>query len=349
MFEKDHATKKDKNADRNSNIELLRIIAMVMIVMYHQSLYGDFGKLSYYNQGWILFTSMGGKIGVDIFVIITGYYSITKIKFSYKKILMLILKMTLWSILIQYIYMRSNNVNILKSEGIKSLILAVIPFFSDKWWFMTVYILLLLISPYLNIVLNLLEKKEYLLMCCGGIFFCYVIPTATLGKLGYAKYTDPVMLFVILYAIGGYLSRFSKDIKKYLSGILLCTAIILLVYFISVIVLIRFRSFLVEESSSMFCLAIAIGIFIFFQSIPIHKRNWINAIARNTLDIYLFSEHELVRINLWMYVGAYLSTLGHSIAFIPAFCGMTLIVMIIGIVIGHVVDIISNCVIIGNR
>ena len=66
--------------ERNSNFELLRIIAMLMIVFHHFSVHGGFNyeltDISF-NRLWLYFISMGGKIGVDIFVLISGYFLIT--------------------------------------------------------------------------------------------------------------------------------------------------------------------------------------------------------------------------------------------------------------------------------
>lgn len=57
--------------NRNSAIELLRIIAMLMIVFHHFGVHGGFvfksGMISLPHL-WYNFIIMGGKIGVNIFV-----------------------------------------------------------------------------------------------------------------------------------------------------------------------------------------------------------------------------------------------------------------------------------------
>lgn len=78
---------------RNSSIELLRIISMVMIMFYHFSIHGhfDFATASVsVSRVWLNLISMGGKIGVDLFVLISGYYLISDTKsLNFKKILKL--------------------------------------------------------------------------------------------------------------------------------------------------------------------------------------------------------------------------------------------------------------------
>lgn len=49
---------------RNSNIELLRIISMLLIVSHHFSVHGDFDSLdsiTMFNKVWLQFIQLGGK------------------------------------------------------------------------------------------------------------------------------------------------------------------------------------------------------------------------------------------------------------------------------------------------
>ena len=74
---------KNKN-HRSSNIELLRIIAMIMIIAHHVSVHSGFvypGEIISFNRLWIQFIQLGGKIGVNIFVLISGYFLVVVILF----------------------------------------------------------------------------------------------------------------------------------------------------------------------------------------------------------------------------------------------------------------------------
>lgn len=65
---------------RNSNIELLRLIAMAFITVHHFAIWGYFiGKEVHTvqpNTVWLQFLEIFGKIGVDLFILITGYFAI---------------------------------------------------------------------------------------------------------------------------------------------------------------------------------------------------------------------------------------------------------------------------------
>lgn len=63
---------------RNSNIELLRIIAMFLIVMHHYSIHGfDTSALQEMPDRLVVDWFMaGGKVGVVIFVLISAYFMV---------------------------------------------------------------------------------------------------------------------------------------------------------------------------------------------------------------------------------------------------------------------------------
>ena len=71
--------------ERSSNIEMLRIIAMLLIVMHHYSLHSNFQfdpTSIQLNHVFVQSLQVGGKIGVAIFVIVMGYFSVYS---GYKK------------------------------------------------------------------------------------------------------------------------------------------------------------------------------------------------------------------------------------------------------------------------
>ena len=77
-----------KKAPRQSNLELSRILAMYLIVMHHFSVHGGVSIWSgsaplSFNFYLDQLLSTGGKIGVNLFVLITGYFLAKKFsKFS---------------------------------------------------------------------------------------------------------------------------------------------------------------------------------------------------------------------------------------------------------------------------
>ena len=74
-----------RNKLRESNMELLRILAMVFIVIFHYIYKSNFQYIEltvnnlFIKSGWFL-----GELGVNLFMLITGYY-LCKSKTSVKK------------------------------------------------------------------------------------------------------------------------------------------------------------------------------------------------------------------------------------------------------------------------
>ena len=67
---------------RRSNFELLRVIAIVFIILYHfvfyqKDIFSVITTNSVINILYSLFYA-GGKIGVALFIMITGYFMIDK-------------------------------------------------------------------------------------------------------------------------------------------------------------------------------------------------------------------------------------------------------------------------------
>lgn len=73
----------NKDKTRDSNIELLRIFSMILIVAHHFSLHGvlkEFPENPLANQSVTSFLAqviqLGGKAGVTLFIIISGYFMV---------------------------------------------------------------------------------------------------------------------------------------------------------------------------------------------------------------------------------------------------------------------------------
>ena len=83
---------------RESNFELLRIFAIIMVIIGHFNVHGNIGDLTF-NQSFISFFNILfskflslGDVSNHIFMLLTGYFLI-KSKVNYKSIIKLYLEM----------------------------------------------------------------------------------------------------------------------------------------------------------------------------------------------------------------------------------------------------------------
>ena len=136
----------DRQTDRQSNIELLRIIAMIMIAFHHFACHGNFDWQSVgatIPHLWYNFIVMGGKIGVDIFILISGYFLINSngSVFNFKRILKFWGQVFFYSIGIYIVFCAVG----VSDFGIKSLIKSLFPITFSSWWFASTYFVLYII------------------------------------------------------------------------------------------------------------------------------------------------------------------------------------------------------------
>ena len=92
---------------RNSNIELLRIIAMFLIVLSHYAVHSGVNSASLpigFNRFLLEASGLGG-IGVILFVLITGYYCINKKNpFRLKRMLSMIFQVLFYSLALYLLF-----------------------------------------------------------------------------------------------------------------------------------------------------------------------------------------------------------------------------------------------------
>ena len=145
----------NKVKSRDVNIELLRIVAMLMVVTLHclgNGLLLDNPNINIYNSVLIRLLDTFSLTANSIFLIISGYYSINS-KFNLKKILTLWGKTILYSLLIYAICRILNYITVAYDS--------FLPIFSGQYWFISAYIALYFLAPIINLVMNKLTKNQF--------------------------------------------------------------------------------------------------------------------------------------------------------------------------------------------
>lgn len=288
--------KNENKLNRNSNIELLRIISMILIVAHHFAYHGyEITELALTQNKILLdFLVLGGKIGVNIFVIISAYYLIEK-KYSWKGLLKLVISVKSYALLfLLFMIVDKERVNIL------SLLESLFPIVYGLYWFISCYTLLYMIAPFLNIFLNNVSKfllKQLILLCLVTYVFINVFMGANL-------FFSNIIWFVILYIITYYFKIYIniKSIKshKLLISSILCYIILYMsviafdvlgikysVFKDHILYFIRANSILSVVFSFRLCLY-------FFKQHP-KCNKIINYISSGTLSIYIIHENVFVR------------------------------------------------------
>ena len=194
-------------------------------------------------------------------------------------------------ILISSVYYLFNSILINNNFTIKGLLHN----FILKNWFVVLYCVLYVVSPYINIIINNLNKKQYivLLVILFSIFSIYVSFTDLLQSiLGYnligispiglygSQWGYTIVNFIFMYFIAGFIRRFEIEFKnwKLILVISISTLIITLWTYIDTVTACSY--------SNPFVIIVAVTMFLLFKNISM-KNKFINILSRASFIVYL--------------------------------------------------------------
>ena len=180
---------------REVNFEALRVLAMFFIVIYHcltHGVGGDYGfsTVRAVSVSNLLFSDLllvFSSIAVNLYVMISGYFLVDR-NFKLSRIVRTWVVSCFYLFAITSLFMSLS----LKSFNILTLGKSLFPISTDAYWFVTQYIGLLILSPFLAIMLRHLTYRQYVGLLIGGAFICLTIfPDFPLGKNGYRSFRAP--------------------------------------------------------------------------------------------------------------------------------------------------------------
>lgn len=270
------------NKRRNSNFELLRILAMLGIIAIHYtyaSLGGMIQNAVFPNFSW-MFTHLIYSFAyplVNCFVLITAYYLINQTVFSLRKPINLLIITSFYGI-VGYMVSIVFNIN---SFSFKELIFSIFPFINGLRWFVETYIILILLAPFMNKALKFLTKNGYQLLICIQIcifsLWYSVGLSAPILDNGYG-----IINFVTLYLIGGYIRRFSGELKFFKKR-----SICILIFVTSSLCTFILSYFIYPFGYAFITDIIgAVSIFLFFEKKKRWTNNAVNSLSAATFDVY---------------------------------------------------------------
>lgn len=291
---KENATSQSQvKTPRRSSLELLRIICMIFIVAHHFGVHGRYGnmEMSELNRFIIKLFSAGGKLGVNIYVIISGYFLVNS-KFKVIQVVRTVLLTVFYSVSL-YVIMSLSTTEFQFSA--KTLLENTFVIKNKIYWFVTCFVAMLLLSPFVNKLIHSLEEKQHLALIALLLFMQITV----FSKSSYFEFSNTAW-FITLYIIAGYLRLYPKDIfaNKKITGSISLALCILLVFWKSA-----------TEMKDFFCLLASLSLFCFFNHLNMKTNRVINKVSKTTFGIYLIHDNDFVRIKLW---GDYLNCPFHA-------------------------------------
>ena len=204
-------------AQRNYGIDLLRCVAMFMVLLLHLLLYS--GTLvgyplfsAGYETAWTIELFAFGA--VDIYALISGYVGVGR-KVRYAGLANLWLTVCFYTVLATAVFsvLEPANYNLTPDSVFHPFVKAFFPVISNQYWYFCSYFLLFLFLPLLNAGLDALSDLQLrvtavtlFLACSVADIFSYI------DVLRMASGYSPMWL-VVLYVLGAAIRR-NEPLKK---------------------------------------------------------------------------------------------------------------------------------------
>ena len=303
---------------RESNIELLKILAMVLITLSHSlPVYGGGNYLGWMNEHYavlewntimVLFLRHLGQIGNILFVISSAWFLVDNSKTKMEKIIHILLDALCISVAGLVIGLAC-NVEFTFTAILKMLT----PTTSGLNWFVGCYLLLYSVHGYLNLIIDHAGKKG-LFMLVFSMTVLYLMVCMALPDI---LYYSRLVCFITVYLLVGYMKRYSRPFcddvlqnRKIFVGLAALYTLTILVYLCLAckVGMLQGRAIKFACTNNMIMIFMDLALFYFFRGVKIPYSHVINKISSVSLLFYLITENRVVAGHLrpaifqWIYV-----------------------------------------------
>lgn len=286
---------------RQSNFELLRIIAMFMVLCQHADFlpFGTPNAQSIAVAPWSefcrIFVESAAIVGVNIFVMISGWFGIKATLKGFCNFLFQVVYFYALTLLVTWL-MDLNSLspmNLARGFAI-----------AQNGWFVTAYMILYVVSPILNNFLNTTSKQSQIKFLIG--FFTLQTVYGFIGashdfNLGYSAIS-----FVGLYILAGFIRRNGIHTSLKYGGIIAWLSISLaqaIIFFIEPRSIARIFGY-----SNPLLIVSALALVLQFNQFKIGTSKTINFIAASAFGVYLMHNNVFTIQQVWVPMMQYLNT-----------------------------------------
>lgn len=301
-----------KEKTRQANFELLRILAMLMVITMHYLSKGNV-IVSMAKDGsalnltaWLIEAFC--IVAVNVYVLISGYF-LVEVQWKLSKVLWLTAQIWFYSIGVPIVCFIL-NIGEVRTWGLYDWLNVILPLQNEHYWFATAYVIFYLFSPVLAIGIKHISKKQlegiifFLLVVFSGFKSIFPVLLAT------DRYGNEFGWFMCLFLIAGYIRfygiPFLNTAKK---SYMLYSMFVFVIWGTSVILGIISRKGLpfsyamdmLYSYNHVLVLLASVALFQAFRYIQIPTGIWSNMICRIapfTFGVYLLHENIAVR-QLW--------------------------------------------------
>lgn len=241
-----------------------------------------------------------GKTGINCFVLITGYF-MCKSTFSWQKLLKLYLQIVFYAVIIYGVFCITGH------EGFSAFKSAfkLFPVKSIAQGFTSCFILFYLFIPFLNVFINILDKRMH-----GLLVILLTTIYTLLPSVGFQLSFNYVTWFIVLYFIASYIRFYGIGLRLSHNSYGIASVILIWVGSASALGMFAIYKygyvgkfapyFFISDSNKLISLLIAMSTFMWFKDLKISYSRLINAIGATTFGILLIhANSDTMRQWLW--------------------------------------------------
>ncbi len=340
---------------RNPSFEILRVVAMFLIVVWHFLMHGVGHKpvgvsadaASLFNLCSMELAGCLSKVSTNCYILITGYFLISTTKPKWPKIPKTWAPIFFYSVVIFALFFAFSDLTLGWSDLGKSLM----PLYFDRYWFATRYVALVALAPFLAAPAQMLTRRMYLILLAvmAVINFDFLLGDDLSGN-------NSLLWFVFLFYVGGYIRlHFDHDGPNHFGKAYFAAAAALAAIFLTHIFLhysLWTAPMMVDyHDNNGILFGVALLLFLWTARLKAPNTAFVRAMVRIaplTFGVYLIHDNVYVRHALW---NGWIDVHGaiHSWWFVPIFAASTVAIFIACIAIDAIRDRIFGLLRINDR
>ncbi|MDD5975732.1 MAG: acyltransferase [Bacteroidales bacterium] len=287
-----------KVLSRNSNLELYRVILMLLIIAHHYVVNSPLMNVIVENPTskesiflWLF--GMWGKTGINCFLMITGYFMCCQ-QITLRKFLKLFFEVLFYNIVIYCIFVLFGY----QEVSLKNIFHVIVPIRYIRDGFISCFLVFYLFIPFLNILIKNMNKKEHALL----ILLC-VVMYSMFGTLpGFGVSMNYVSWFCVVYFIASYIRLYGlldKITHSQWGWVTLLFVVLSMLSAIGLIFINKFPYHLVNINGPM-AIIVAVSSFMYFKDLKIRQSAFINALGASTFGVLVIhGNSDTMRTWLW--------------------------------------------------
>lgn len=262
--------------DRQSNIELLRIVAMSMIVILHFLCHGITEREMSRFLYELICTYC--SVGVNLFFLISGYFRIRALMKSIARLVFTVLIFEFVNYLLLYFTVGPAALY----DWMSTLFF---PVSRSPYWFLQVYLFMIICSPLINRGIDGMTLNNLrLFILVFSAFTCY---SCGVGHNGSNSNGYTFLQGVYMYCLAAYLKR-DNWLMSRLKGVKCIGAAFVMLTFGAILVYYSKKSLLIDYNGFIIIIT-SVLIFAYFVNLDI-KSKTVNIIASGALGCYLLQD-----------------------------------------------------------